>query len=830
MIKRSIILQLGSKVILGFVLAIFLVLTVSIVTYVSIKNLLETVENLSEPNEKLRQLNGLMADVYLLDMSKGNRTSDKDSILNEAYDRIRNRLKWLNEVADNNSEIESFQKIGLNVQELMISYAGLEEVRYRLTNRNFSQEALKSIEIKLQRQEESARMNFFDNLKPRDLFGNLDSLRKARAEKEEFEVEEDLSSFFEDIEALNRPDLASNKPKTGSDSVLIALRGLVTELFKDEQKLRENFVLLEANLQAKNAEVFSEIQNLISSIQLNLLVDANSQNESAYNLTYTVSIILAGLVFLGVIGSLGFIYSILKEVKKASIYNFKLREAKDYSDKLAKAKQDFLANMSHEIRNPLHAIQGFQRQLQKSNLDQKQDESVQMIGFASKTLMGVVNDILDFSKLEAGKIELESKPFDAFNLFLSIKKFFSSKAEEKNLAFVWDIDLPEDKWIIGDDLRINQILNNLLSNAIKFTNEGKILVALSLENESLEIVVEDTGIGMEEAQLSNVYNEFNQADSSITRRFGGTGLGLSIVKKLVDLQSGQILIESKFKKGTRIKINIPVGIADAAEAVNSEEVAKTYALENLRILVVDDDRIGLKLIRLILENRGAEVLTYNGGVDFRNQYRGEEFDLAFIDIQMPEVSGVQVLDLIKNRFKNTDSKILAMTANVFANEQEKLIDAGFEGILIKPFDETEIIELIGDSLKLEKNNVIKVDAFAKSNNPQESIDISDLRRFCMGDDELLQEVIADYLEHTERDINKLREASKQLDYSQIREITHQLSSRLGQIKSDTSSLAKDIEVAIKNMDMKEVKGQVEELIPRIEEVLKLLSNELNVKS
>lgn len=819
---------MGSKVILGFVLAIFLVLTVSIVTYISIKNLLETVENLSEPNEKLRQLNGLMADVYLLDMSKGNRTSDKDSILNEAYDRIRSRLNWLNEVADSKSEIESFEKIGLNVQELMISYAGLEEVRYRLTNRNFSQEALRSIEIKLQRQEESARLNFFDNLKPRDLFGNLDSLKKARIEKEEQEVEEDFSSFFEEIDALNLSSISSGNPKKESDSVLIALRGLVTELFKDEQQLRENFVILEANLQAKNAEVFSEIQNLISNIQLSLLVDSKSQNESAYNLTYTVSFILAGLVFLGVIGSLGFIYSILKEVKKASIYNSKLREAKDYSDKLAKAKQDFLANMSHEIRNPLHVIQGFQKQLEKSHLNQKQDESVKMIGFASKTLMGVVNDILDFSKLEAGKIEIEKKPFDAINLFLSIKKFFMSKAEEKKLDFVWDINLPKDKWLIGDELRINQILNNLLSNAIKFTNEGKVYVALSLKNEMLQILVEDTGIGMVKEQLDNVYNEFNQADSSITRRFGGTGLGLSIVKKLVDLQSGQISIESQPKNGTSIQISLPVGIIDASEKSFSKEEAKTYSLEGLTLLVVDDDKIGLKLIRLILEAKGAKVLSFCGGLEFKNQYSKESFDLAFIDIQMPEVSGVQVIDLIRNKFKNTTSKILAMTANVFANEQERLIDAGFDGILIKPFDENEIINLVGEALQLQKK-LIEKEVKVVKDNVQESIDLSDLKRFCMGDDDLLSEVIADYLVNTEKDIEKLKLACENLDYSQIREITHQLSSRLAQIKSASSALAKDIEIAIKNDNLDGVINQVKLLIPRIEEVLRLLSNQLELK-
>lgn len=820
---------MSSKVVLGFVLTIFLVFSVSIVTYISIKNLLETVENLSEPNEKLRQLNGLMADVYLLDMSKANRTSDKDSILNETYERIGNRLNWLNEVADSEAEIESFQKIGLNVQELMISYAGLEEVRYRLTNRNFSQDALKSIEIKLQRQEELSKMDFFDNLKPRDLYGNLDSLKQVRLEKAQQEEEKNYSLFFEEIEELNQSKAISILPKKKSDSVLIGLKGVVTELFKDERQLRENFVNLEASLQAKNTEVFSEIQSLISNIQLSLLIDSKSQNESAYKLTYTVSFILGGLVFLGVIGSLGFIYSILKEVKKASVYNAKLREAKNYSEYLAKAKQDFLANMSHEIRNPLHAIQGFQRQLEKSNLDPNQDESVKMIGFASKTLMGVVNDILDFSKLEAGKIELENKPFDAFNLFLSIKKFFSSKGEEKNLDFVWNIDLPKDKWLIGDELRINQILNNILSNAIKFTNEGKILVALSLENESLEIVVEDTGIGMEEAQLSNVYNEFNQADSSITRRFGGTGLGLSIVKKLVDLQSGQISIESKFRKGTRIKINIPVGIADTDEAVNSEEVAKTYGLDNLKILVVDDDIIGLKLIRLILENRGAKVLTYCGGVDFRDQYSGEKFDLAFIDIQMPEVSGVQVLDLLNDKFKITDSKILAMTANVFAVDQGKLINAGFEGILLKPFDENEIINLVGEALQLKKSLLEKQVEVFKFNAP-ESIDLSDLKRFCMGDVDLLQEVLADYLEHTESDIEKLKHACNNLDYLQIREITHQLSSRLGQIKSSTALLANDIEIAIKNEDLDDIINQVKLLTPRIEGVLRLLSNQLELKN
>ncbi|MCH7415040.1 ATP-binding protein [Belliella sp. R4-6] len=830
MFKNSDIFQLSSKVVLGFILASLLVLTVSVVTYISIKNLLETVENLSEPNEKLRQLNGLMADVYLLDMSKANRTSDKDSVFNEAYDRLVKRLASLKESADHDSEIESFEKININIQELLVSYAGLEEVRYRLTNRNFSEQALKSIEIKLQRQEQSSKMDFLDKIKRRDLFGNLDSLKKVRDVNTDFDTSEEWSQLVEEIEAsIQSKSGDKNSKKSESDSILVAMKKLMTDLYKDEQQLRDNFVNLEANLQLKNAEVFSEIQNLISNIQMNLLVESRSQNESAYSLTYTVSIVLGGLVFLGVIGSLGFVFSILKEVKKAKTYNEKLEEAKKYSENLAKAKQDFLANMSHEIRNPLHAIQGFQKELEKSNLNTDQQDFIKMIGFASKTLMGVVNDILDFSKLEAGKIEIESKAFDGRKLFLAIKSFFSFKAEEKNIDFNWNIDLPKDKWIVGDELRINQILNNLISNAIKFTSEGSVNVNLSIHDEKLSILVEDTGIGMGEDQIENVFNEFNQGDSSITRRFGGTGLGLSIVKKLVDLQSGEIKVESELQKGTRIEILLPVQFEEASEIEMLEESTHKYSLEGIKILVVDDDKIGLKLIKLILEGNGAEVLVYNGGVEFRDNYKSWPFDLAFIDIQMPEVSGVQVLDLIKNRFKINDSKILAMTANVFANEQKEIINSGFDAILLKPFDEDKIIDRVGEILKLKK--VLKKNT--QQNSKTEStvtIDLTDLKRFCMGDEELLSEVISDYLESTAKDITNLKSACQSEDYAQIREITHQLSSRLGQIKADASGRAKDIEVAIKDGNVENVIEKVEELIPQIQKVLAKLEESLETSS
>lgn len=809
---------------LGFVLAVFLVIGVSAVTYFSIRNLLDTVESLSEPNEKLRQLNGLLADVYLLDMSKTERTSDKDSVLEQTLDRVKKRLDWLKEYAIDSTERESFEKISLNISELMVVFAGLEELRYNLTNRNFSEEALINIERRIKRQQELSEMRFLGRIRERDLLSEISPRDQAqdtvfsRAERApattlNAELEEGLIEIVKDFEELNSSDSTSKSVST--ESALLALRNFVAQIYKDEQKLQENFVLLESRLLGKNKEVFSQIQDLISNMQRNLLIEYQNQNRSAYDLTYTVSIILSVLVFFGVVGSLGFVYSILNEVKKANTYREKLEEAKRQSDKLAKAKQDFLANMSHEIRNPLHAIQGYQNALEKSGISDQQKEFVKMIGFASDTLISIVNDILDFSKLEAGKIQVEQKPFDPKKLFLSIKSFFALKAEEKKLYFDWSIDLPKDKWLIGDQLRINQILSNLLSNAIKFTQEGGIKVEIKLETGNILLIqVKDSGMGMTQEVKDKIFQEFNQGDTSITRKFGGTGLGLSIIKKLIDLQKGKVNVESEEGEGTVIRVELPiemtaVGLTDFDKSVNL-----SYSLEGKKVLVVDDDAVGLKLIKLLLESKGAKVVDYLGGLNFRSQYRNSEYDLAVLDIQMPEVSGLEVLGILKSNPDNAVKPVIAMTANVFADEKNALTKAGFDAILLKPFNEKSLITTIGELLMIVPvpSGPITNGIGATQKDTEKMYDLTDLKKFCMGDEEMLHEVLSDIFNTTGTNLEDLENAVKNNDYGKVRDITHQLSSRLGQLRIRAGAKAKNIEVAIKNGKSSGLEDEISNLI------------------
>jgi signal transduction histidine kinase/DNA-binding response OmpR family regulator len=830
-------IQLRSKVVLGFVLASFLVISVSVITFFSIRNLLDTVENLSEPNEKLRQLNGLVADIYLLDVSKTERTSDKDSVLEETLERIKNRLEWFKSNTEDEAEMESFENISMNISELMVVYAGLEEVRYNLTSRTFSEEALKNIERSIKRQQEQSEMEFLGRVRQRDFLSEISGLGKESSkpigDRQESvrRYEDELLEIFKDYEEEQlKLDSAETKPSY-TETTLEALRSFMAEMYQDEQKLQEEFVFLETKLIDKNKEVFSEVQGLISSMQRELLVEYRAKNQSAYDLTYTVSIILSILVFLGIIGSLGFIYSILNEVKKANTYRRQLEEAKIQSENLAKAKQDFLANMSHEIRNPLHAIQGYQQAIQKSKLNKQQEEFIKMIGFASETLLGIVNDILDFSKLEAGKIEIEKNPFDPNALFMSIKNFFSFKAEEKDLYFEWDIQTPTNKWFLGDSLRINQILNNLISNSIKFTRKGGVSVKINYtNNQELLIRVKDTGMGMTDKVKENIFREFDQGDTSITRQFGGTGLGLTIVNRLVELHGGKINVKSEVDKGTIIEILIPMETTEPLKKALLEEDFKNYDISGLRFLVVDDDKIGLKLIRLLLEAKGAKVETYQGGLQFKDEFKYEnEYDLVILDIQMPEVSGIDVLKMLRGHQKYTQLQAVAVTANVFADEKNKLKDSGFNGLILKPFKEYQFVQKIGEILNLSiiESSKISLDYQEEKHNAI-AYDLEDLKKFCMGDEEMLQEVIVDIVQTTRSDLTKLSEALSSNDFKVMREITHQLSSRLRQIKLTVGDKAKDIEVKLKNGKTEGIKSSVEDLIIEITASMEVLENDFEI--
>ncbi|GMQ31619.1 ATP-binding protein [Algoriphagus confluentis] len=789
----------GRKVVFGFFVATILLISVASLTYISLNRLVESVDQLAQPNQKLNLLNSLQEEVFKITQIGSESAPNDVRIKDSTILFLETKLSLLDTLSSDTVETRSIQSIRENLALLINGYQDLYEVKRSLSNRNFSQEALRRLEISIQRRALAMETQPLRELNPRQL-RDTEIQQQAQANLEGqssvFNADEErISGYLQQIQKQNSE--GNSQAKTVSlDSVLYSLSRVMGRIYREESVQRQKLARLESDIFQKQAALTSTIQELIGDLQTQTIRLSNEQSQQASSLVSDVTFFLILVIILAVLSTLALSYSILKEIRINRRYQEDLEVSRKKSDELARSKQEFLANMSHEIRNPLHLIQGYGNVLQKTPLNSDQLSHLQMIGFASDTLKEIVDDILDFSKLEAGKLKLDTYPFDPIALFENIQNFFELSAIEKKLRFKWRIELPENQCLIGDELRLKQILNNLLSNAFKFTKEGSIEVGVKWMSDFLELEVKDSGIGMKPQELEKVFEEFDQADTSVSRKFGGTGLGLAIVKRLVDLMQGQLQVESEYGKGTLMKVRIPMKTSPMPEWTGTTTNAESVDLAGMRVLLVDDDRVGLKYLQLVLEYFGAEVKSYHGGVSFRDSFSAESFDLALIDIQMPEFSGYDVVKSLKSLDFYAQLPVLAMTANVFVEEKEKLQNQGFEDVILKPFQEKELIEKL-NVLFPERAEIRQVEDRLVPEDFSSPFHLGDLKKFCMDDEDLLEDILKDLIRTTEADLVKLNKARLNDRWDEILEICHQLGSRLGQIKSPASPFARKVENSLK---------------------------------
>ncbi len=353
-------------------------------------------------------------------------------------------------------------------------------------------------------------------------------------------------------------------------------------------------------------------------------------------------------------------------------------------------KTNFLASMSHEIRTPLNGILGISALLEDATTDGAQKDMVRVLQESGNLLMTIVDDLLDMSKIEANAIDLEEIPFDLTTLARRIDDVYRVRARERGLFFEVELRNPSGAPRIGDPHRLMQILHNLLGNAVKFTENGSIQVCLDAESpDELVITVRDTGIGMSAEHIARIFDPFAQADTSISRRFGGTGLGMAIVHRLVGLMGGDLQIDSCLGEGTRTTVTVPlVARADACPQDAQPSLARTAAqLPPLRVLIVDDNRTNQIILERMLARIGAEVVAADDGFAALDLYRADGFDVVILDISMPGMDGMQLLDKLREVERDTARKrvpALACTANAMTHQLDGYLDAGFDACLTKP--------------------------------------------------------------------------------------------------------------------------------------------------
>jgi PAS domain S-box-containing protein len=377
------------------------------------------------------------------------------------------------------------------------------------------------------------------------------------------------------------------------------------------------------------------------------------------------------------------------------------------AQKAEKAKSEFLANMSHEIRTPMNGIIGMLQILKETGLSHEQKDMLQTIEVSSDNLMRIINDILDLSKIEAGKTELENVDFDLDNQIQKIQKcidIFTKNANEKGISLTYIAPPKAMTNVVGDITRIHQILMNLTSNAIKFTSSGEVSIKLEVKDElkdsyKISLSVKDSGIGISKENLQNLFQSFQQADNSITRKFGGTGLGLAISSKLASMMGGSISVESEPGQGSIFTLNIP--LAKSSNSRNSRNSSdKTFEILSSqfphRILVVEDNPMNQKIARMMLNKLGYECETADNGKEAIEKIKktNNEYTLIFMDMQMPVMDGIEATQLLVKEYESNLPPIIAMTANVMAEDKQKCFDAGMVDFIAKPVQVDELKKVI----------------------------------------------------------------------------------------------------------------------------------------
>lgn len=522
------------------------------------------------------------------------------------------------------------------------------------------------------------------------------------------------------------------------------------------------------------------------------------------------------------IGSIGIFLDITEKKKLET----DLKKAKDKAEKSSKAKETFLANMSHEIRTPLNAIIGMIRELSKEKFTEKQKFFLGNTKTAAEHLLSIINNILDISKIEAGEFKLEEHSFNLGELIEDTISIMSVAATEKLLDLEVKISDKLPRTLTGDPTRIKQILINILGNAIKFTEKGKITVhCRSVENvknfHKIILSVSDTGIGMEKSYLKNLFSKFSQEDYSTARRFGGTGLGMAISYELVKLMKGSITVDSEKGKGTKVEIRFRLKPGKIEDIETKIDVDRIETLKGLKILVVEDNEMNRLVAKSVLADYGMQVSEAVNGLESIKMLEDEEFDLVFMDLQMPVMDGLTATRIIRNELK-IKTPIVALTANPFKKELERCVQAGMNDVVVKPFEEKILIGSILRNIKGQEIEYHMIPEREKKPASFEKLyDLSNLMAMLNNNKEKAAQIVQVFIDNTETDIGLLRKSWEEKDYSQIGMIFHKIKAPVGLLKIQSlSELISDGEkIANNDPENPLLKKTVEKVIHLLPEVV-----------
>lgn len=591
---------------------------------------------------------------------------------------------------------------------------------------------------------------------------------------------------------------------------------LETELKETEERKNKR----ELQLVKQNILITGQLNNLIARIEKaerdDLIIKSEEKNQLAtfiYKRLSAFSVLAVALLFI-------VLYLFVRYLNKARKYQLVLSEAKLESERLAKAKEVFMANVSHEMRTPVNAIYGLAEQLLDHDAGEEANEKLGVLLHSAEHLRNVVNDTLDFSKIQARKLNFEEVDFSPASIIKEVLDLLRHDAHKKgiDIEFRSINDLPDA--LIGDPLRLKQILINTIGNAVKFTTKGEVILTtetISTEHSGvkLKFKVKDTGIGISEENLKHIFEDFVQVETDYTRSFSGTGLGLSIVKSLIELQRGKISIESELDKGTTLTFHIPYKLGDVSniKKLVKPDIMVPEEIRGLKILGIDDEEFNRYLLKVIFDKWGVEFFDGKNGNEAVEKALNTDFDLILMDLRMPEMNGIDASKAILK--EKPESKIVAVAAIKGEAELNSCKEAGILHYLTKPYSEEELLDVITTVMQIDKENIKRIPDFS----------LEELERLADGDKSFMEEMIKIFIRSSQMGMENIKDAFANNNAEFISEAAHKMAAPCKHIMAD------ELYSKIKDLEKKAAKAESVEslssLVQDIELLVERITNSLS---
>lgn len=775
------------KIIVGFLLACFALLLAWGISKFVFGEMLNTVAQLSAPNDRLRIVNELSHQTARLDQLQKDQAFNNDANRNNFIlktRRLRNSLDTLSQLYQGDTaqlqRIKSIKKLLSDRDKQFLAYL---KVRETLVNtKSFSDEVKKLNELVSQRSREadstilttrtstSTTTIAPEDGKSKGFLNRLFGKKKAEVYKiidEEFQVKRDtLNAAVE-------------------DSVMRGIESSLLTIEKEQQYKSNRFIRKEADLANASNLITQQMLTLLREVEAETVAQIDVRNADAKvvvgdGIIQITVIILAFFLITLILG-----YWILRDIGKSNQYRIALEEAKEEAEYHGSAKQRFLSNMSHEIRTPLQSILGYSELIMRQANPNK--KHIKAIHSSSTHLLQIVNEVLDYNRIISGKFSLNPQDFNIANVLDEVIAGIIPLADKKQIAFRSSINIGETNFVNGDPFRLKQILFNVLGNAVKFTVKGGVTFKVSAKRTGddtyFNFIVEDTGIGFDDTNINVIFKEFEQIEKPTHQIINkeGTGLGLAIVKELVDNQGGRIEVKSKVNVGTTFSINLkyPIAKEHTIEANFSEPISK---LNKPKVWVIDDDLLILELCGLIFSQQNIPFAKFSSAKQCLNHPIDHDVKFVLVDMRLPDMYGLDLFALLKEKMPN-DVKFYAITAQVLPNERDHIIAAGLEGLITKPFKANDLLSIIDQNFTTD----------------QITYDLASLERMTMGDKEMLSKILIQFKKDCLSDIAELKSDVDQQNTDKARLIIHRLAGRISQIgATDLGSEFRILEQKIAN--------------------------------